>query len=189
MYRPDGRFFDYSFNSGTQSWRSDVDTKSILVQLPNNAGWRYTNTDSDEVEIYSDSGKLQSITTRGGVVQTLTYSDGTSGANGGYVLDSSGNPTSTILSGGLLIRVTDSFGRVLSFGYSALNHVVKATDSAGGVYRYAYDSVGNLSSVTYPDSKVRTYVYNEQVNTANTNLPSALTGIVDEDGVRFATYK
>jgi RHS repeat-associated protein len=189
VYRPDGRFFDYSFNSGTQSWRSDADTKSILVQLPNSAGWRYTNTDRDEVEIYSDNGKLQSITTRSGVVQTLAYSDGTSGANGGYVLDSSGNPTSTVLPAGLLIRVTDSFGQVLSFGYSALNHVVKVTDPAAGVYRYAYDGVGNLSSVTYPDSKVRTYLYNEQVNTANTNLPSALTGIVAEDSFRFATYK
>jgi YD repeat-containing protein len=45
-----------------------------------------------------------------------------------------------------------------------------------------------LTSVTYPDGKIRTYHYNEQAYTSNTNLPNALTGITDENGVRFATY-
>src|SRR5262249_43521372 len=35
----------------------------------------------------------------------------------------------------------------------------------------------------------RTYVYNESANTSGANLPNALTGIIDENGARFATYK
>ncbi|MFJ2988637.1 RHS repeat protein [Collimonas sp. NPDC087041] len=42
--------------------------------------------------------------------------------------------------------------------------------------------------VEYPDNKTRTYVYNESANTADANLPHALTGIVDENGNRFAIF-
>src|SRR5260221_4650524 len=56
------------------------------------------------------------------------------------------------------------------------------TDPASHVYQYAYDAAGRLSRVTYPDTRVRTYVYE------NTTFPLALTGIVDERGIRLATY-
>src|SRR5260221_14260096 len=56
------------------------------------------------------------------------------------------------------------------------------TDPASHVYQYAYDAAGRLSSVTYPDTRVRTYVYE------NTSFPFALTGIIDERGIRLATY-
>jgi RHS repeat-associated protein len=62
------------------------------------------------------------------------------------------------------------------------------TDPANGIYQYTYDSVGNLTSVTFPDGKIRTYHYNEAAFTSGANLPNALTGITDENGVRFATY-
>jgi RHS repeat-associated protein len=189
VYRPDGRAFNYAFDSSAQRWQSDADITSALVQLSNNSGWSYTNADSDEIEIYDANGRLQSITARNGMVKTLTYSDGTSGTNGGYLLDAAGNPTAAILPAGLLIRVTDTFGHTLNFGYDAASYIVKMVDSVGGDYHYAYDGTGNLSSVTYPDAKTRTYVYNEQSNTTNTNQPSALTGIVDEQGNRFATYQ
>ncbi len=63
------------------------------------------------------------------------------------------------------------------------------TDPAGQITEYAYDSSGRLSRVTYPDATFRTYHYNESANTAGANLPNALTGITDERGVRFATYR
>jgi RHS repeat-associated protein len=47
---------------------------------------------------------------------------------------------------------------------------------------------GLLTAVTYPDGKKRTYVYNESANT-DLNVPSALTGIIDENNSRWATYK
>src|ERR1019366_3552512 len=52
----------------------------------------------------------------------------------------------------------------------------------GGIYAYAYDKFGNLISVTYPDKTVRQYVYE------NTTYPNFLTGIIDENGIRFATF-
>ncbi len=48
---------------------------------------------------------------------------------------------------------------------------------------------GKLTSVQYPNSATRTYIYNESANTSGANLPYALTGITDENGDRFATYK
>jgi YD repeat-containing protein len=47
--------------------------------------------------------------------------------------------------------------------------------------------------VTYPVERTRTskreYLYNEPEHTANTEAPGLLTGIVDENGVRLATYE
>lgn len=48
---------------------------------------------------------------------------------------------------------------------------------------------GMITKVTYPDGTSKTYYYNEQVHTNNVRRPFALTGIVDESGTRFATYK
>src|SRR5690606_17338210 len=61
------------------------------------------------------------------------------------------------------------------------------------VYRYSYsEAVGstrNLASVTYPDGKTKTYVYNEPSNVSSSGFTTALTGIVDENSSRFATFK
>lgn len=186
--RPDGKIFSFTFNTTSGQWIADADITAKLVQLPNSAGWSYTTSD-DEVELYDVNGKLQSITDRAGHTQTLAYTDGTTGPNGGYVLDASGNPTITILPVGLLLHVTDTYGNALDFGYDAYSRIVKMTDPSGGNYLYVYDASNNLASVTYPNGTQRVYWYNEQANTSNTNLPHALTGIVDENGDRFATYR
>jgi YD repeat-containing protein len=63
-------------------------------------------------------------------------------------------------------------------------------------------SANNLTQVIYPDGKVRTYLYNEtaQINGGTTctntvpvtsgfgNLLNSLTGMVDENGVRYASW-
>jgi len=187
--RPDGRV--YTFTLSTSVWVSDADVNGRLVEQTDSSGnptaWQYTNSD-DQVEAYGSTGQLQSVTDRSGLTQALTYSDGTAGNNGGYALDASGNPTTIILPAGLLIRVVDASSRRLQFGYDTDSRIVKMTDPQGGIYTYTYDASNNLSSVTYPDGKIRTYLYNEPAYTASTNLPNALTGIVDENGVRYATY-
>jgi YD repeat-containing protein len=58
------------------------------------------------------------------------------------------------------------------------------TDPAGAGFSYVYDDSANLSSVTYPDASIRTYHYEE----SSTAFANALTGITDENGVRFATW-
>lgn len=108
---------------------------------------------------------MQSITDRAGLTQTLAY-------------DPNGH----------LISVTDATGRQLTFTYDTSSRIATMTDPAGGLYTYTYDASNNLSAVTYPDGKAKTYLYNEPANTSGANLPNALTGIVDENGNRYATY-
>jgi RHS repeat-associated protein len=88
----------------------------------------------------------------------------------------------------LLMKVNDAFGHALNLTYDAQNRLVSMTDPNGALYQYGYDASSNLTTVTYPDGKVRQYVYNESVYTAGANLPRALTGIIDENAIRFATF-
>jgi YD repeat-containing protein len=131
-------------------------------------GWRYT-TPELEVELYDAAGQLLSITMPGGLVQIIGYSDGST-------------PASVAPQPGLLISVSDISGRMLRLTYDGLARLSTVTDPAGNVYRYQYDSGGRLWQVNNPDQTQRTYVYE------NAAFPFLLTGIVDENGTRFATY-
>ncbi len=117
-------------------------------------------TPDDESERYDAAGKLLSITTRSGIVQQMAYDEL-----------------------GQLHTVTDSFGRSITFTYDALNRISTMRDPANGIYTYGYDTSANLANVTFPDGKIRNYLYEE-----GATLSSALTGIVDENGARYATY-
>jgi RHS repeat-associated protein len=116
-------------------------------------------TVSDATEIFALSGQLLSVTTRSGLTTTLTY-------------DASKK----------LTKVTGPFGHILSFTYDSNGRIATMTAPDGGFYTYAYDKLGNLVSVTYPDGATRRYVYE------NTAFPNALTGIIDEKGIRFAAW-
>ena len=176
--RSDGKAFNFVLSNG--SYQPDGDITDSLTRLADSAGntigWQYLVGVDQSIENYDPSGKLTRTLSREGLVQLFNYSDTT---------------TSTAIApqAGLLIRVTDSFGHQLHFVYDSGSRVVQMTDPAGGITAYSYDSVNRLSAVTYPDGKVRTYVYNEAAYTGGTDLPTALTGIVDENGGRFATFK
>ena len=190
VLRGDGRAVPFTSSGGT--WNADPQTTERLVELTSGGtrtGWQFTSLNADEVETFDASGKLLTIAARSGLTQSLQYSDGTGGANGGFVLDSSGNPTTTPLPAGLLIKASDAFGRALSLGYDAASHVTRLTDPAGGVYQFAYDASANLTSITLPGGAVRTFIYNEAANTGGASLVNALTGITDENSARFATFK
>jgi YD repeat-containing protein len=111
-------------------------------------------------------------------------------------LDANGIATSIKLPIGLLIRVTDSAGNNLLLGYDNAGRIVKATDPSGGQYTYTYGgppTSGNLTSVKYPDGKTRTYLYGEAANVSATpnagvSYAHALTGIIDENGTRYASW-
>ncbi len=179
VFRPEGR--SYSFDGSQGYWLTDADIADRLYEQRNRVGervgWQYY-TASDEVETYNLSGQLISIVDRAGVTQSLTYSDN-------YTLPS------VAQTAGLLIRVADSFGRYLSFTYNSSNRIQTMTDSSGSMFTFAYSTEGdnNLISVTYPDGKARQYMYNESVNMGGGNFPNALTGIIDENGSRYMTYK
>jgi len=170
------RFGDIRMLSLSNGVYVDAATADTITVAPDNSATLRTSDDARE--LYDSGGRLQSITTRAGVVQTLAYE---------------ANPPP-----GLQPRVqsvTDSFGRSLTFAYhpttAALGpgNIATVIDQAGNTVSYSYDSNNNLSTVTYPDGTSKTYQYNESAHTANTNLPNALTGTTDENGVRYGTYK
>ncbi|MFC3652911.1 RHS repeat-associated core domain-containing protein [Dyella humi] len=168
-YRTDGRMLTFSLNGS--SWQADADVTERLAV--SGTGWQLTTAD-DAVETYDDEGRLLSITARGGYTQTLSY------------IDASNHPANQVQ------KVTDPQGRSLSFGYDANNRLSTVTDANGAVITYTYDTSNNLATVVYPTTGggkiTRTYSYNESGQTSGGSLPNALTGIVDEDANRYASW-
>lgn len=190
LTRADGQTSSYHPVSG--GWQADADVNYRLTELLDGSsvrtGWKVTTPD-DTVETYNAIGDLLAITDRNGVSQTLTYSDGTT-------------PTTIAAFPGLPISVTDNFGRSLGFTYNTAGQMVTMADPAGNITRYAYDTTRNLSTVTYPDdtpadltnNPKKTHLYGEVAYVSATpglgvSYAHSLTGIIDENGVRYATYQ
>lgn len=193
--RPDGKAL--RFNLVGNAWSAkDADMKDTLTPLgsPTNPyGWRYSRAVDDAVEEYDNNGLLLRINSREGLVQKFSYSgsDGSrlygnasSAATSGYIAPACNRPSgfAAPANGGLLC-VTDGFGRQINFGYDSSNRVSQFSDPMGQVYTYQFDTNNNLSGVIYPDSTYKTYLYE------NSNFKNALTGVVDENQVRYATYQ
>lgn len=178
VYRDNGRQLTYVKQDG--AWWADPDVADRLSPVTNDAGsvvgWTYDEASSRNHESYDAQGHLQAIADQAGQVTTLIYSD-------------SNTPASVAPTAGLLLKVVAPSGRQLSLTYNAQGNVATVTQPDGGVTSYAYDGAGNLTSVTYPDTRSRTYVYNEQSLTGGNNFPSAITGEIGEDGLRFADLK
>jgi YD repeat-containing protein len=181
----------------SEVWQPDFDVNYHLQEILTvgvRTGWTVTTPDNI-AETYSAIGDLLAINDPKGLNQTLTYSCTTISATCPIV-----TPNTIASSAGLLIRVTDSFDRSLNFTYGSgidSGRIMTMTDPTGNITRYSYDANGNLATVTYSDATPailtdnpkKTYVYGEPVNTANVSQPNALTGIIDENNVRYATYQ
>lgn len=162
--RADSRILTFKQN-GSGAWASDPD---VTLRLSGSAqtGWKLID-DNDNTEAYSASGKLRTVTTRAGEITTLNYENTT----------------------GFLASVGGPYGHNLHFHHTSAGLVDSVTLPDGSVLVYGYDSNQNLTSVQYPDHSTVQYIYNESANTSGANLPHALTGIIDGNGVRFATYQ
>lgn len=94
--RPDGKNF-YFQSSGNSWFPIAQDVTSTLTQISDSAGtiagWMYLD-DKGEIETFSSTGRLLAITDKSGYVQVMTY-------------DAMER----------LVRVTDSYGRILEFSY------------------------------------------------------------------------
>ncbi|MBT3032501.1 MAG: hypothetical protein KME36_15495 [Candidatus Thiodiazotropha sp. (ex Lucina pensylvanica)] len=126
--------------------------------------WKYIDT-SGNTEIYNPEGLLIKQIDKQGRERNLSYVNGE------------------------LSQVINWKGNSLTFNYGSTGRVEQVADSAGHIYHYVFD--GNLlSSVTFPDNTpedltdnpVRQYLYE------NSEIPGALTGIIDENGERYATW-
>ncbi len=161
VLRPDGRVLFFNLN-GTQ-WIPDLDVSDRLVRLVdvvgNPNGWRYTVASNDDVEDFDISGRIVAIASRTGALRSLAY-DGQ----------------------GHLASVSDNFGRSLHFTYGTNGRVRYLTDPAGQVIEFQYDSLVRLTRVIFPGGGSRQYHYE------NATYKHALTGITDENGVRYSTY-
>lgn len=161
--RPDGKRVVYLNLTGVWSSTADVnDRLTPIAPTPDNpdASWMLSIAAGDRTEMYDANGRLLSISDRAGLTQRMSYN-----------------------SQGRLQAVSGLFDRQLSFEYGADGHLAAMhdPDPQNAAYTYAFQA-GNLASVTYPDGSTRSYVYE------NVRFPHALTGLIDENGVRFATW-
>lgn len=175
--RDSGRAYFFTLNGNDAV--GDPDVPDHLTRLVDGGGavigWQYVNA-SDEIELYNPEGRLESIEDRDGSVQSLIYSDATT-------------HHSIAPYPGLLIAVKDSWGRELRFAYDSRNRVSSVVDSGGKTILYSYDGQGNLTVRKSADGAERKYLYNEPEHRGSQSQPYALTGIVAEDGRRYATFK
>ncbi|WP_205570594.1 MULTISPECIES: RHS repeat domain-containing protein [Ralstonia solanacearum species complex] len=150
------------FRRSGNTWTT-FGSRDTLARLSDGAGtltgWQYTVAGTGAVEAYSTNGKLLSVQERNGRTTTLTYN-----------------------ASNQLIKVTAATGRSLTFAYDAQGRIVGVTAPDGAIAQYAYNTNGMLSTVTLADNTTRQYVYED------TRFPTALTGVIDEAGVRYATY-
>lgn len=162
-------------------WTARTDAKEILTELTDGSGtrtgWRLI-TAEDDTEDYDAAGRLLSIATLNGLRIDISYSNAS---------------TSTTVApyAGLPILIEDGLGRYFTLTYDSRGKLSQVTTQDGQIYGYRYEPhYSRLSHVDYPDQSTRGYLYNE-AGLVGYNRPAwdLLTGIVDENGQRFATYK
>ncbi len=160
--RPDGQQITFTLIANT--WTPDTD---LDYKLTSAAGtWTLTGPD-DTVETYtaagaSTEGLLQTIQTRNGYTQTVQYGDNQ------------------------VTAITDSFNRTLTFTYqnnlqNNLLHSVTTPDGLVITFGYGNGQLTSSSFSTAP-AAIQTYLYE------NSAFASALTGIVDENNNRYASW-
>ncbi|HEX6154660.1 MAG TPA: DUF6531 domain-containing protein, partial [Burkholderiales bacterium] len=198
--RPEGRELEFRAPAAGNLFDADADVTDKLERLVSGStllGWNLTLANGDQVEehdgpaskLRGNLGTLVRVRDRALVEHTMTYS-------------TSSTPASVAPEPGLLITVSDRFGRQLNFTYDAGRRVVTMTDPGGGTYAFEYDGptgpagANNLTKITFPDGRSRVYFYGEaaRINGGATCpspspvLPNALTGLQDENGIRFASW-
>jgi RHS repeat-associated protein len=182
---PDGDYRHFS-QSGS-SWTGRLDKPDALQETVSGGvrtGWVFTAAD-DAIYRYDANGVWLSIE-RDGLVTTLTYSD------------VSTSPT-IAPKPGLLIGVTDARGRSLELRYDAQAYLIQVTDPTGAIYGYRYlmqlqpggvqNNSGRLLFADKPGGTSREYRYDEAAYAVSTVYSNQLTGIIDENGNRYGTYK
>ncbi len=169
LRRPNGRGERWVKINGV--WVGDPDTKLRITEDTTNSDiWvtvTFPNGDTENYDIY---GNILSEVTASGLTTTYTREWNSPSRK----------------------WITGPFGHTLSFVRGVgTNHIETMTDPEGNVYRYQYDANDNLTTVIYPDDTPgddtdnprRIYHYEDSYFT------HFLTGITDENGVRFATFE
>lgn len=154
--RPDGKEYTFTLNNG--NWTTDTDVDAKL----SNSGSTWTLTDHDDtIETYAApggaQGQLQTIQARNGYAQTLAYD-----------------------SNNLLLTVTDSYQRQLSFSNTA--GFLSSVSTPDNVVSYGVAGTLMTASFSGTPQTEQSYVY------GNSSFPNALTSYIDENGSTFLTW-
>ena len=150
------------------------------VSQTSSGTWIWKRAVDGLLEVYDPTGLLLQRVSLNGDVDSFAYSD-------------SSTPAATAPAPGYLVSVTEQFGRKLSFTYDSVGHLASMTDPNNRTTTYTYSdgtAGAPMTSVSYPDGTSRQYVWNEtaQISNPSAAAPQLLTGIVDELGVRYATF-
>ena len=154
------------------NYTADADTSGRLIAIT--GGWRYLDATLRSQETYDSAGTLQSV----------QYANGT---RLDYAYSTASTPSAVAPVAGLLITIQDHTGRGVQFLYEqsvGVNapRIRQITDHSGQNTVVGYDADNNLSQLSWPDGKTRQYLYERG------DLPWAVTGVVDENAKRLATY-
>ena len=172
-----------SFAGSGATWTAPQDIKDTLSVTGSN--YVYRDQSAQALEVYDNGsavaklGQLQSITQSSGMKLVAIHSTGST-------------PTTVAPAPGYLLSLTDPFGRSLSFTYNTVttaggssNVVIKQiTNALGQTIVAGYDGNANLTGLTWQDGKTKTFVY----DSPHANQAWALTGVIDENTKRYATF-
>ncbi|WP_312771263.1 RHS repeat-associated core domain-containing protein [Pseudoxanthomonas mexicana] len=161
LVRDDNKTFQFAKDATSGAWSSDSDVTYAVEEVGSN--W-VVRTPQRLVETYDASGRLTTVS--GPSHHTISI-----------VRDGNGR----------MVSIVDQGGRTLSLTYTSGGTIDTVLAPNGLVIAYGYESgSGKLVSATYGASGgvTSTIIYLYE----NTNYPLALTGIVGEDGARYATW-
>jgi YD repeat-containing protein len=167
LTREDGSLINFYLNAG--QWVTTTGERGRLTRYRGESGtegWLYTSADN-VMEVYSAYGKLVKIIYPNGPILGFQYE----------TMDAQ----LPLLADGRLLSVRDNFNNVIDFSYgnNLLNRI--AVNNVE-VTSFTYGPSGLISTVTRPDNTTRIYHYEDS------RFPTALTGITDERGKRYATW-
>jgi RHS repeat-associated protein len=170
LQMPDGSQRRFTRTSTTLPWVNTDGTDQLVETTSAGAatGHLFTSAQNDDVWQFNALGKPVTLTQRNGWAYTLAYN-----------------------ASNQLATVTNKFGRqlVLTYGTSGANTGLLTGVAApdGQTISYNYNSTLGIIYAGYgtnsaPNTTFIQYLYE------NPSFPKALTGMVDENGVRSATY-
>jgi len=159
-------------SSGSDPQTPDSDVVDQVVTT--SSGLRYIDATAQAQEMYTSEGQLTSISFARGGTLTYSYSD-------------SSTPVGIAPMAGLLIKIQDPYGRALRFEYEqptgvVMPRIARIVDPDGQAVQASYDTADNLRQIAWPDGFARQFLYERS------DLPWALTGIIDENSERHSTY-
>jgi RHS repeat-associated protein len=163
--RPDGNVMRFTLTDG--EWLADMDNPAELSAQMSGAvlqGWQL-ELEGGGIELFDASGRLSELRNSQGLNQRLSYSNGR------------------------LSAVTDIAGRSLNFVYNSSGRVEEVRLPDGQNLILSYTAATDLFRVQHPGGDYVEYSYDEPAHITGSAYPGSLTGVIDENHLRYSTTK